>query len=350
VRPKRGHFHNELTRFRYQVLIHVGGETEPAADAMPWLDWDAEGLTLDALRRRLAEERPHALGLASVPNARLSAEVKTLELLSDEENNYTVGELRRILDEHDAPGIDPEDLYALGNELAYIVEISWARHGSDGRFDVLLRARDASHAVLAPAAFPAPESRAGAWKDYANNPLRRAVARELIPRLRAHLQERLPDYMVPSAFVMLDALPLNANGKVDRRALPAPDTLRPELDESYVAPRSAVEEQVAAVWRQVLGAERVGVHDNFFDLGGHSLIATQVISRLCDAFELELPLRQLFESPTVAGLAAAVVRQQAEQADDELLAQALGELEQLSEEEVRAMLEDGRLPSAGGEE
>jgi acyl carrier protein len=154
------------------------------------------------------------------------------------------------------------------------------------------------------------------------------------------LQERLPDYMVPSAFVMLDALPLNANGKVDRRALPAPDPLRPELDESYVAPRGAVEEQVAAVWRQVLGVERVGVNDNFFDLGGHSLIATQVVSRLCDAFNLELPLRQLFESPTVAGLAAAVVRRQAEEVDDELLAQALGELAGLSEEEVRAMLEE----------
>jgi amino acid adenylation domain-containing protein len=348
VRPKRGRFHNELTRFRYQVLIHVGDETEPAADTRTWLDWDAEGLTLDALRRRLAEERPPALALARVPNARLSAEVKTLELLSDEEHNYTAGELRRIVDERGAPGVDPEHLYALGDELAYVVEISWARHDADGRFDVLLRARDASAAIAATAVFPAPESRPGAWREYANNPLRRAVARELVPRLRAHLQERLPDYMVPSAFVMLDALPLNANGKVDRRALPAPDPLRPELDESYVAPRGAVEEQVAAIWRQVLGVERVGVHDNFFDLGGHSLIATQVVSRLCDAFALELPLRQLFESPTVAGLAAAVVRRQAEAADDELLAQALGELAQLSDEEVRAMLaEEDARPSAG---
>ncbi|MCA1568066.1 MAG: amino acid adenylation domain-containing protein [Acidobacteria bacterium] len=350
VRPKRGHFHNELTRFRYQVLIHIGGETEPAADAAPWLDWDTDGMTLDALRRRVAEERPPALGLTRVPNARLSAEVRALELLSDEENSYTASELRRIVNEHGAPGVDPEDLYALASELDYGLEISWARHGADGRFDVLLRAHDATHAIDATAAFPAPESRAGNWKEYANNPLRRALARELIPRLRAHLQERLPVYMVPSAFVMVDALPLNANGKVDRRALPAPDMLRPELGESYVAPRGAVEEQVADVWRQVLGAERVGVHDNFFELGGHSLIATQVVSRLCDAFDLELPLRQLFETPSVAGLAAAVVRRQAEQADDELLAQALGELEQLSEEEVQAMLEEGQLPPAGGEE
>jgi amino acid adenylation domain-containing protein len=350
VRLKRGRFHNELTRFRYQVLMHVGSEAKAATGAGAWLDWEAEGLTLDALRRRLAEERPPVLGLSSVPNARLSAEVKILEELSDEENNRTAGELRRIVAEHAAPGIDPEELYALGDELAYVVEIGWARHGADGRFDVLLRARDASAAVLSQAAFPAPESRAGEGNVYANNPLRRAVARELIPHLRAHLQERLPDYMVPSAIVMLDALPLNANGKVDRGALPAPDTLRPEMDESYVAPRGAVEEQVAAVWCQVLGTARVGVHDNFFDLGGHSLIATQVVSRLCDAFGMELPLRLLFETPTVAGLAAAIVGRQAEQADDELLAQALGELAQLSEEEVRAMLEEeDARPSAGGE-
>jgi acyl carrier protein len=144
---------------------------------------------------------------------------------------------------------------------------------------------------------------------------------------------------------MLDALPLNTNGKLDRRALPAPDVPRPELEKSFVAPRTPVEEQVAGVWSQVLGVGRVGVHDNFFDLGGHSLVATQVISRLCDAFEVELPLRCLFESPTVAGLAAAVVQRRAAQSDDELLADALGELEQLSEEEVRAMLTQG-----GGDE
>ncbi|HEX8852026.1 MAG TPA: amino acid adenylation domain-containing protein, partial [Pyrinomonadaceae bacterium] len=104
VRPKRGRFHNELTRFRYQVLIHVGGEAEHAAVTGPWLDWDAEDLTLEALRGRLAEQRPPALSLARVPNARLSAEVKTLELLSDEENSHTAAELRRIVREHDADG------------------------------------------------------------------------------------------------------------------------------------------------------------------------------------------------------------------------------------------------------
>ena len=104
----------------------------------------------------------------------------------------------------------------------------------------------------------------------------------------------------------MKALPLTPHGKVDRRALPAPDTARPELDEAFVAPRTAVEQCIADIWARVLNLERVGVYDNFFELGGHSLLATQVISRLRDAFQVELPLRSLFEVPTVADLAERV--------------------------------------------
>jgi syringomycin synthetase protein SyrE len=117
--------------------------------------------------------------------------------------------------------------------------------------------------------------------------------------LRAHLGARLPDYMVPSAFVALESFPRTPGGKVDRGALPAPAW---EAEAAYVPPRSPVEEVVAAIWAEVLGRDRVGVHDGFFELGGHSLLATRVISRVREAFGAEVPLRALFESPTVAGL------------------------------------------------
>jgi amino acid adenylation domain-containing protein len=130
--------------------------------------------------------------------------------------------------------------------------------------------------------------------------------------LRNFLKGRLPEYMIPSAFVMLDRLPLTPNGKVDRRALPAPTSLRAEVAEMFVAPRTTVEELLASVWSDVLGVEQVGVHDNFFELGGHSLLATQVLTRLREGMQVELPLRLFFESPTVAGLAKAFTRAQQE--------------------------------------
>ncbi|HEX2092471.1 MAG TPA: amino acid adenylation domain-containing protein, partial [Longimicrobiaceae bacterium] len=121
-----------------------------------------------------------------------------------------------------------------------------------------------------------------------------------IAELRAHLRAGLPEYMVPAALVILEALPLTAHGKVDRRALPAPEG---SSGEGYLAPRSPTEEILAGIWSEVLGAERVGATEDFFALGGHSLLATRVISRVREAFGTELPLRALFEVPTVAGLA-----------------------------------------------
>jgi non-ribosomal peptide synthetase component F len=122
--------------------------------------------------------------------------------------------------------------------------------------------------------------------------------------LRRDMRERLPEYMLPSAFVFLDALPLTPNGKVDRKALPEPG--RERGVEGYIAPRSATEEAVAGIWAEVLGVENVGAHDNFFELGGHSLLATQVVSRARQVFGVEVGLRSLFETPTVAGLSETV--------------------------------------------
>jgi amino acid adenylation domain-containing protein len=156
------------------------------------------------------------------------------------------------------------------------------------------------------------EAVVAAWEDQSGD--QRLVA-YLVPnsgfapsvsQLRSFLEDRLPDYMAPSSFVFLDTLPLNPNGKVDRKALPMPDQSRPEQAVLFVPPSTLDEKTIAEIWAKVLKVDRVGIHDNFFDLGGHSLLATQIVSRIREAFAVELPLRSLFEASTVSGLAAAI--------------------------------------------
>jgi acyl carrier protein len=157
--------------------------------------------------------------------------------------------------------------------------------------------------------------------------------------LRDFLHEKLPEHMIPSAFIALDSMPLTPNGKVDRRALPAPDQSRPQLGAEFVAPRTPVEKELAKIWQELLGVEQVGIHDNFFELGGHSLLLTQLASWIRKAFQVEVPLRLLFDTPTVIEMTKAILARQVEQEDKTDLAQMLSQLKQLSPHEVKAMLE-----------
>jgi acyl carrier protein len=124
--------------------------------------------------------------------------------------------------------------------------------------------------------------------------------------LRMYLKERLPDYMIPSAFVFMEKFPLTPNGKLDRAALPEPPNERQSVWDDLERPRNMLENQLCLIWEQVMGVQPVGIHDNFFDLGGHSLLAVQIVSRIRSAFQIEIPLRSLFETQTVAGLASKI--------------------------------------------
>jgi len=157
--------------------------------------------------------------------------------------------------------------------------------------------------------------------------------------LRTHLRAHLPEHMVPAAFVPLEAMPLTPNGKLDRRALPVPEG---GSEREYVAPRDTAEGQVAEIFAEVLGVERVGVHDDFFDLGGHSLLATRVMARIRNTFGVEAQLRLLFEMPTVAQLAAHLASGQAMAGvEDWEMDEDLESLAQLSDEEVMRLLRGG---------
>jgi acyl-coenzyme A synthetase/AMP-(fatty) acid ligase/acyl carrier protein len=162
-----------------------------------------------------------------------------------------------------------------------------------------------------------------------------------VDELRRYCSGVLPEYMVPSVFVVCDELPRTSSGKIDRPALPAPDRARPELEEAYIAPRTSVEREIADIWNDIIEIDRVGVHDNFFDLGGNSLLATQLVSRLRDSFQVELPLRRIFEDPTIEGLAR-MIGEGAEEKREETdrISSILKAMEHISDEDAKRMLEE----------
>ena len=154
--------------------------------------------------------------------------------------------------------------------------------------------------------------------------------------LRNFLRGKLPSYMVPAAFEMIEALPLTPNGKIDRHALPEPRALSFEREDNLVPPRTPIEVMLADVWRQVLKIEQIGIHENFFDLGGHSLLAAKVVSQVRNVLDVELCMVDVFQSPTIASLAALLNGRGAQNEAQGELAALLAELEGLTEEAAQA--------------
>jgi len=304
----RGSDRNELTDFRYNAILHITSETARPnlSQKGEWgaekrLDWSDENqnLTVTKVQQILLQNQLDVLRIANVPNARVTAAVKAAELLSVVDKFPTAGQLQKAVEKVEDLGVDPEVWYAL--EVPYNVNISWSNSDSQGRYDVVFARGETRDFV--------PETRRDnlrPWRSYSNNPLQAKAARKLVPQLQAYLAEKLPEYMVPSAFVVLESLPVTPNGKVDRLALPAPQPIKLEWAGGYVAPQTSIEEVLVKIWAEVLGIKRVGIRDNFFELGGHSLLATQLVSRVRDAFGVELPLRRVFEAPTIAELSKIV--------------------------------------------
>jgi amino acid adenylation domain-containing protein len=389
---KRGRVHNELTRFRYDVFLHVGRDPWPACE-QPALDWRMNRLTVETLRHHLDETRPETLWTRGVPNARLATEARALELLASPSKAQTVGELREILWIPGEPAVDPEDLWSLGDDLLYDVQITYSASGAPTDFDAVFRRRagtegssDASsfsgngdcgsfffpsglETAVDPTETPGPRAELGweSWSKYANDPLQSLSRRNLVQALRRHLQEglpqmvpddivllealpraadgtvnrsalpepdpsgeelsrrgtaalapqdraleaqlrdhlrsSLPDYMVPAAILFVDSWPQTPNGKLDRGALPAPEDF---IREVSAAPRTPTEATIAAIWAEVLDRREVGIHDNFFDLGGHSLAALRVFVLVRERLKRDLTVASLLSHPTIAELAVVV--------------------------------------------
>ncbi len=346
VALKRGRSDNELTRFRYDVTLRLrpSSPTADPGEPVTAVDWETGEWDLDQVRTLLRAAGSRAIYLVQVPNARVQDDVHAVELL-DRRELTTVARLREAIRPARGanPAVAPEDFWALGAELGYSVEVAWPGGDSRGRYDVLLWRSGCARPTLVRRQ-DASASAERSWSRYANKPLGKSASRSLMSELRHHLAERLPDYMVPQAFVALDALPLTPSGKIDRRALPEPGRAQ-SVPGRYQPPSTPAETVIADIWAMVLKLERVGTQDNFFELGGHSLLATQAMSRIRQAFQVDMPLRAIFEAPTVSSLAAALPDRSSNGSID-AAERLLRELDELSDEEAERLL----AAEAGGED
>lgn len=279
-RVRSGHSVNELTKFRYDVVLHIGGPRPGEAGA---------GAPRFALSAPVAEA--------------LEGDLQVLAWVEGAGGAATVGEFREVL-----------------------------RRRAGGR---------APGRIATDSVADAPRS----LGPVTNQPLQAKLARKLVPRLKEHLKGRMPDYMIPSAFVLLERLPLTVNGKVDRRALPAPVDEPEAAGAAYVAPRGAEEEMLAAIWSDLLGVPRVGMDDDFFDLGGHSLLAAQLVARIRAVAGVDLALATLFERPTIADLAPLLAGGRTARADEPAItAGAADDLAPLSFSQERLWFLEKRVP------
>jgi amino acid adenylation domain-containing protein len=288
---RRGRFDNELTRYRYDVVMHkeaFGVEIEGIEN----FDGSSANV-LERLTDYLANQRPPAVKLKAIANRRMAQDLALWDLLHACSDNTNAGELLSLLHKAESKGVDPETLWSIGEAQGYQVSISWATGRTDGAFDAEFIARPGLRMSGQP---PIREELPGYWRCFASNPACALFMQQLGPRLRERLSQLLPNYMVPAHFTVLDKLPLNANGKLDSRALPEPEYTHTD---NYEAPEGRIETALADIWTQALGVERVGRHDNFFELGGHSLMAIRIVSLARRAFSCELSLRALFEHPTL---------------------------------------------------
>jgi amino acid adenylation domain-containing protein/non-ribosomal peptide synthase protein (TIGR01720 family) len=302
---KRGRADNELVKFRYDVVLLTGSDKEQVPAAAPVV-WDASGAGLHQISDRLRDPTVDLLVVTGIPNSRVARDVRALELLHCEAAQQTVGVLRSALSDAGVDAVDPDDLWALGQDAGFEVRARPVPAFGSAFDAAFLRRSDRAGSAAGPRSIAWPGAdgdHARRVQDYANNPFKGILADQLVPRLRGFLADRLPDFMIPSSFVVLDAIPLTKNGKPDRAALPDPGSSRPAIGAEYAPATNPTEARLVDIWSSVIGVERVGIHDNFFELGGDSILCIQIISR-ARAMGIHLTARQLFQNQTIAELAA----------------------------------------------
>ncbi|MBT2380627.1 amino acid adenylation domain-containing protein [Streptomyces sp. ISL-111] len=309
VRVKRGSYANELSRYRYDVVLHKRPTAPVSLANTPAVAWESVG-GLDGIAARLREERPAGLRVTGVPNGRLRADLAAAA---------------RVTGAPEPEDVDVTALHEAGTPAGYRALVTWAAGAEDGRLDAVFvpggdGAVPAYRDLYLPDAVPA---------RYANDPLVGRRSGALVAELRSALAERLPEHMVPAALVLLDALPVTPNGKLDHKALPAPDAAAA----SDAAPATPQEHTVARLFAEVLGLPRVGAEDDFFRRGGDSIISIQLVSR-ARAEGLRFSPQDVFAHRTVRAIAAMAVPEPGDAAKPAAAAGGAWDMDLVSQDEL----------------
>jgi amino acid adenylation domain-containing protein len=293
---RRGRIDNEPTKYHYDVILRVGPKAE-ATDAQ-WILWD-EVENLENASKLLDSGLPGLRCIADIPNARVKKDVEALRLI-EEGSVLRIDELKNALTSIDG-GVHPEDVWAMGDSLGYQVDLRYSDNGVRAQFDAIFRQKGSERGFIPPRHALSHKS----VSEYGNNPANTLSTQSLATELRKYLASKVPDYMVPAAFVMMNTLPLTPNGKVDRKVLPAPDAPTFIEGRPYAPPTNESESALAEIWAKVLRLERVGINDDVFELGGDSLLIFQMVTRATQA-GLRITPKQVFEHRTVARVVKAV--------------------------------------------
>ncbi|WP_139829494.1 methyltransferase, partial [Mycobacterium gastri] len=277
---------NELSNYRYDVVLRkapAAVQSLAQTPSHPWQHWQS----LTALGQHLQTEHPHALRITDVPHAGIWTHVATTHTLHHADDHTPLSHLQPP---PPPDAVLPHHCHQLGQHLGYTTTVTWSP--TPGLIDIIYT----HHTTAAITDAYRPAEPIKPITDYANDP----ATTELSTQLRRYCATRLPQYMIPTAIMIIESLPLTINGKLDRHALPAPHFL---TTTTYQPPRNPREHTLATLFSEILGTARVGINDSFFDLGGHSLTATKLIARIRTELSAEVPIRVIFETPTISALA-----------------------------------------------
>jgi len=303
VQLRGGNYLNEGTKCHYDIWLYVGGAAPKVAPTTVDLHWTPTS-SMQWLRSALQHHSGQVVSVKDIPNSRLSRDFELLQLINQAGNDVTIGELKQRMQSVGPSGINPSDLWALGQQVGYTTHVRWATDGSDGNIEAVFIPADRNALPEAPNSTLASIATAARQEENLR-PL--DVPEHQIKKWKKGVQARLPEYMVPTKYVALSRFPLSANGKIDRKKLPRPAAVHEASgSETHQPPATETERIIHDIWSRFLEIDDISVTQNFFELGGHSLIAVKIMLEIEKTMGSRLPISSLFEHSTIERLARVI--------------------------------------------